>query len=333
MLSIQGASGEYYSPYPTLTTMRGQPAALGQPDSKSRALEGKLRQLAKEYGVKLPRRPGDLTKGQAQVADILEIVDIISAQLALLSKRFFAMAAKGGAPCEQLLAYNQQAIRFYEAQREILAELRGEGVPGVPMTPPWPPLFVGFGNYAAAPAESFWELNCDARVVGLATTQNPSGVKITMSKPCPELGGAAITAFGIFVAGAVIYGVGRKYIEATVQKEKLRTTIESQLQTLRCMKWKADLLDTMADKCVASRPGAKYEDCVYEVEQSIADLDCLEAQKQAAKIAGGNGVGRSWLWWVGLAAVVVGGVVVYRHVKKRPARGRQRGAEIINVPS
>jgi hypothetical protein len=239
------------------------------------------------------------------------------------------MLAKGGAMCADLLRYNRLAIGIYESQRGILAELQKDGIGGLPLSPPWPPLFVGFGNYSAAPAESFWKIDCKSPVVTLSTDANPDGVKIMMSRGCETgLAGAVITVIGIITVAGLIYGLVSSALQASVDKTTLREESARTVRNLELLRVLEAIKETRTDKCVAG--GGDYQDCLVTADESTAGIKDIDVANQTAKNEI-HSTGRSWLWWVGLATVVVGGVVIYKVVKNRPGRQKLPRAEIIEA--
>lgn len=324
MLTISGGQ-DYYSPYPTLTALRGR--SLRGPDAISVNLAAYYRKLAKRYGVTLPNRPADLTAGQAEAADILEGIEIAGAELVHIARRLFRMLAAGGAPCSQLLAYNRLAMGIYELQREFLAELRQEGVPGVPLAPPWPPLFVGFGLYAAAPADSFWEINCESAVVQLASDANPDGMRLMLDKPCDtQLTGAGLTVLGILAASALIYGLGKTFIKSSERKAEIREAGARHVRNLECMDGRTKLIEQWTNQCVGN--GGTWAECNAQATESAESMDCEAAVETAELDTPEGGASSSWLWWIGLGTVLVGGYFAYRRWV-RPRVGPLRGAELI----
>ena len=328
---------DYYSPYPTLTTMRGG-QQMGQlpglpPDATSQQLAVYYRQLAKDLGIKLPPRPAGATRGQSQVLDSLEGIEIAGGYLTRISSRLFRMMAAGGAMCEDLLHYNRLAIGIYEDQRDLLTELRDGGVQGIPLAPPWPPLFVGVGKYSAEDAESFWEIDCDeGKVIALATTGKPDGARIMLSKPCAsglgvEAGTVIAVTAGVLLLGSYI----ESWLQAGVEKDRIRNEAKRHVDNLRVLELREQIIEGRTKACVDK--GGDYEDCLeaaHDYTFSLADLEDLTEAAKNYKPPGSKG----WLWYIGLVAVVVGGVVVWRAVKGKKGRrggGRRTGAEIIDV--
>ncbi len=328
---------DYYSPYPTLTTMRGQ-AGLGQlpglpPDATSQKLEVYYRKLAKQLGVTLPPRPAGATLGQSQVLDTLEAIDLSAAILGRIGDILFRQMVSGGAHCDDISRYNRLAIETYETQRDTLRTLRDGGIKSVPLAPPWPPLFVGVGEYAAAPGQSFWELDCKTDIVQLATKGREDGIRIMMRVPCQtgSLGAFEPTTGTIIVVvtGAVlIAGMVDSWFESSANTERTREESRRVLENLRMLLTREEIIDRRKDECRAA--GKDYFDCLEAARDSTWAMSDQEAANEAARIRG-RGKGRSWLWWVGLVAVVVGGVVVYKAVKRRKRGGGRRGTEIIDV--
>jgi hypothetical protein len=313
MLTISGPP-EYYSPYPTLTTMKGQG---GLADATSQKLAVTYRDLAKRLGVTMRPRPKKLSDADGMVWDILEGIDVAAAQLNDVSGRLFRMLAKGGAMCKDLQRYNRLAIKVYESQRGVIAELQKDGVKGIPLAPPWPPLFVGFGNHAAAPAESFWQIDCTEPIVQIATDQRPDGVKMMLRQPCASergLQGVIALAIGAYVVGGLIGGLGYGCFKASVDKEKLRQETAQVVAALEQQRHLEELKEMRVDKCTAL--GGDYQACLESADQATPDamsiFDIIESIKRER-----GGRGRSWLWWIGLAAVVVGGVVAFKMIKSR----------------
>lgn len=334
MLTVS-APRDYYSPYPTLTQMRG-PRGLGSlpglpPDATSVALAARYRAMAAELGIKLPPRPKGETRGQAQALDCLEAVEIAGAYLSRISTQLFKEMAQGGAMCETVLRYNRLAIEIYEEQRGVLEALRQGGVSGVPLAPPWPPLFVGYGNHAAASSSSFWEIDCTEPSIQLASSKNPNGARLMMATPCD-------TGLGEVSAGVVIAVVAGVYLVAdlvegwfasSVETERIRGETQKTVENLRMLDARMMLIEKWRSECV--KKGGDWFECNDSATDSVFDMEDVAVANEAAKIRKTAG-GKGWLWWIGLGTVVVGGIVVYKVVKNRTGRSRRRPrAEIIEA--
>jgi hypothetical protein len=320
----------YYSPYPTMTNLK---SGLGQPGEEKWGQY--LRKLAGELGITLPPRPANLDETGAEAAMVLEAIDVIAAQLRVMFQRYSIMLHKGGAICADLLAYNRLAIRAYEIQMDIVKALERAKVPGVPPAPPWPPLFLGFGSNKAPAASSYWEIDCKQRIIGWSPSDQSHGVRVYLQNPACSPGGAQLgvavitmaigaTLLGTIVGTALYFRKGAA-VEIAAAKEASKKLVES----LEFMRARQELIDLRTEKCAQGASGQKYEDCLEAAADSVEDLDTLLDLLDAVKQEGPR-EGRGLLWWIGLGAVVAGGVVAYKIVKKR-RQGRPRTAELVTT--
>ncbi len=89
------------------------------------------------------------------------------------------------------------------------------------------------------------------------------------------------------------------------------------------MRARQELIDIRTDKCAKGATGDTYTDCLEAAEASVEDLDTLLDVLDAVKNERKD-EGKGILWWIGLAAVVGGGIVTYKIIKKRRGSGRAR---------
>jgi len=331
MLTISGLAADYYNAHPTLSTMRGR--SLGQlaalpPDELSKQLAVEYRRKAAELGVKLPARPANATRGQSQVLDTLEAIDLTGAYLSRIAQLQFKRLAEGGAICEDLNRYNQLALGLYELERDLLAQLRDGGVQGVPLTPPWPPLFLGVGSFAAAPSSSVWELDCKSPIVTLASSTKPDGVQIAMSKPCDAgLGEITTGTVIVLVTGALLLAdLVEGWLAADVDKERVRSNADAARRSAELIAKREGIIDRRKDECV--KKGGDYATCLKAAYESVFDMTDVQVANEPLNRRGGGG--KSWLWYIGFVAVVVGGIVIYKKVTERRGQRIPR-AEIIEA--
>jgi hypothetical protein len=308
--------------------MRGGGGGLA--DAQSVELAAKYREMAKHLGIKLPDRPKKLSDGDAMVWDILEAIDISAAQLSEIATRLYGQMAKGAAICKDLLRYNRLAVANYEEQRAILRELERDGISGLPATPPWPSLFVGYGNHAAQGGDPFWLIDCSKRVVTLATDAKPDGVKIMLSKPCAVgaergLEGIIALAIGAYLVGGVIGGLAYGYFRASVEKTKLREQTAQTAMALEHERYLQELKDIRADKC--HRAGGDFIECMEMADDVTPEATTTGDLINEIKRERGGG-GWTWLWVLaGLGGAALGGVILYKIIqKKRAAKKRRAGS-------
>lgn len=312
----------YYSPYPTLTNLRGGlgSPALGQVGARisiptkealAKARPMPHREAAKELGLRLPAVPAGLTGNARAAWSVMEGMDIINARLEKTFRTMAILLGRGGALCEDLNLYNNTAIDLYRLQQKQLRTMRRMNVQAIPDQAPFPNLFVGRGGLAS---EKIGVLDCRPEQVVGSSQAFPAiscpqimpegGLDGLGVAPIVVIGIAAIVAFGgIFLAEEV----AGNWRDVRLDQEMVK---RGEVQA-RWLERRMEMLLDFVERCQAT--GKNFDECmaagVENLPKTLDEMDRAKLKKDPA---------RSWIWWVGIGTILVGaGVGIGVYLKRR----------------
>lgn len=236
---------------------------------------------------------------------------------------------RGAAKCSEIKEYNLVMMSTYNQQLGWLQAMRDAGMTGVPQTPPFPTLFAVMG----VPGEEALRIDCSA----LPNLVGPDQIKIISDSaelfggPMPEwqsftygeLGVLGIIIAGILIAAAIA-GTTVVLLDHQATSRRLSADRAKNLQKrAEVLKKNSVARATCNDRCIARivNPGSQ------ESIQKCADVcDKLHPQVPDDFFKDGTpkesaGILRTIGMIAVVAAVAVGGGIVYKRYKQRKGGG------------